>query len=42
MKGYGLVRGANGWCMVCVRKGWKMGLWWCVKGQMGDVNYEVQ
>ncbi len=22
-------------------KGWKMGLWWCVKEQMGGVNYEV-
>ncbi len=23
-------------------RGWiRMGLWWCVKGQIGDVNYEV-
>jgi hypothetical protein len=37
----GLVRGTSGWCVVCIGKGWKMRLWWCVKGQMVDVNYEV-
>ncbi len=23
------------------KEGEKMGLWWCVKGQMGDMNYKV-
>jgi hypothetical protein len=35
-----IVRGANVWFVVCMGGG-KKGLWWCVKQQMGDGNYEV-
>jgi len=37
-----MVWGVGGWCVICIGKRVEMGLWWCVKGQMGNVNYEVQ